>query len=99
MPKKKKTKKKKLKKPAKKAAKIKKKKFPGTTFKKKKWPKLVGDSYQADEKTLKKIRRIAKKRGISKAEILRYASEVVVQIYDAIKDGKKKVTINVSEAA
>ena len=77
---------------------VKAKKFPGTTFKKRP-ANLVGDSYQANERDLKKLRRIAKRRGVSKAEILRYATTLVLKVYDAQKQGKKKLTIDLEDIA
>ena len=84
---KKKAKKKKLnpkKKKAKKKTTVKAKKFPGSTFKKKPRPKLVGDSYQANQRDLKKVRRIARRRAISKAEVIRYGCSLAIQVYEAL---------------
>lgn len=78
--------------------KVKKKRYPGATFNKKARPKLVGDSYQANERDLKKMRRIARRRGISKAEIIRYAVTLVLKVYEARAKGKKKFTIHFGDA-
>jgi hypothetical protein len=87
------------KKKVKKKADVKAKKFPGTTFKKKPRPKLVGDSYQANERDLKKVRRIGRRRGVSKAEIIRYGCALAIQAYEALANGKKKLTIKLSDIA
>jgi len=77
----------------KKQDKVKIKKHPGTSFRAKPRPKLVGDSYQADEKDLKKLRRLARKHSISKAEILRYATKLALMVYAAREQGQTKLTI------
>jgi hypothetical protein len=75
------------------------KKHPGTTFPAKPRPRLVGDSYQADARDLRKIRRIAKKHRVSKAELLRYGTKLVLFAYEAKEQGKKTVTIKLTEVA
>jgi len=74
---------------------VKKKKWTGTQTKRKHRPELIGDSYQADVKDLKIIRKLAKKNGISKAEIVRFGVSLAIQVYDAREAGKKTLTVNV----
>lgn len=104
MPTKKKTKKKPVrkktvKKKTKKKAGVKVKKHPGTTFRAKPRPKLIGDSYQADEKDLRKLKRIAKRHGKSKAEILRWATKIALLAYEAKEQGKRKLSISLKTEA
>lgn len=75
----------------------KKKKHPGVRTKRKVRPELVGDSYQADKKDLKKIRQIAKKRGCSKAEIIRYGVKLAIQVFNASVAGEESITLDLSE--
>ena len=49
---------------------------------KKKKQTLIGDSYMADPKDLKKLRRIAKREGVSKAALIRLGTKLVIYSYE-----------------
>ncbi len=72
-----------------------KKKWTGRTAakKKRKKPNLVGDSYQADKKDLQAIRRIARKKRISKAEIIRYGVKLALMAFNASENGSDALRI------
>lgn len=69
------------------------KRFTGKRVIKRKSRELVGDSYQADKENLDKLRKIGKQTGISKAELLRWATELVIAVYDNRKAGQETVTV------
>ena len=76
---------------------IKKKRHPGVRTKRKVRPELVGDSYQADKADLKTIRGIAKTRGCSKAEIIRYGIKLAIQVFKAHEAGVSTTTLELPE--
>ena len=59
-----------------------KKKWPGIRTKPRPKTNLIGDSYQADPADLKKVKRIAKKLGISKAEFIRAAISKAIEVHE-----------------
>lgn len=75
----------------------KKKRHPGVRTKRKVRPELVGDSYQADKKDLKLIRKIAKTNECSKAEIIRYGVKLAIMVYGAKKAGEESITLPVPQ--
>lgn len=81
--------------PKKKTAK--KKTWTGQRTAKKKRPKLVGDSYQANAKDLEKLRKIADKWGRSKAELVRYGVTLVLKVFRALRLGETQLVVDLSE--
>lgn len=45
-------------------------------------PKLVVDSYHAEQRDLRNVRRIARREGISKASFIRKAVKLAIVIYE-----------------
>lgn len=74
----------------------KKKRWTGVRTARKRRPELVGDSYQADKKDLKTIRNWAKKKGISKAEIVRYGVKLAIMVFNARESGDTSFTFKLT---
>lgn len=77
--------------------KTKKKKWTGQRTAKKTRPKLVGDSYQANEKDLARLRKIAEDWGRSKAELVRYGVTLVLKVFRALRLGETELVVDLSE--
>jgi len=73
---------------------IKKKRFTGKRIiKRRVYRELIRDSYQADKTALQKLRSISKVMGVSKASLLRWATEIIIAAWNAREKGKKTFTI------